>query len=342
MKRFASLVFAGSSLVALCFGAYIPVVLATTPSGATPGQALEIDPPLITLTANPGQVIKTQIKLRDASGGKLLVTNQINDFTAAGEDGTPKIITGDDSNNPFSLKNWIAPLPNQLLSPNQIINAPVTISVPSNASPGGHYGVIRFTGTAPQLNGSGVALTASLGALVLLTVNGNIQDNLSVQEFSVNKDGMTGSLFESTPLNFVVRLDNTGNVQEQPSGHILVTDMFGKAVVGMVVNAPPRNILPDSIRKFTSTIDQTNIGNKKLFGRYTAELDLSYGVKTNKTLTSTITFWVIPYKLITLIIALLIAGFFALRFLIKRYNERIISKAQRAPQKPQKKTAKRK
>jgi hypothetical protein len=343
MKRIISLAVAASSLLVLCMSVLSPIVNAAAPSAGY-GQALEIAPPLITLTANPGQTIKTDIKLRDVSGGKLLVTNQINDFTAAGEDGTPKILTGSDDNNyAFGMKNWVTPLPNQLLSPNQIVNMPVTIAVPRNASPGGHYGVVRFTGTAPGLSGSGVALTASIGSLILLTVNGNIQDNLSVQGFSVNNgNGKATAVVQSTPVQFVVQLKNTGDIQEQPSGHIIVTDMFGKAVAGMIVNAPPRDILPDSTRKFTTSLDKTVIGNKRLFGRYTAELDLSYGYKTNKTIKDTISFWVIPYELIAIIIILLIVVFFVLRYLIKRYNQNVIKRAQKVQQKqkqkPQKKS----
>lgn len=305
-----------------------PLVSAATSTSTGGGQALEIAPPIITLTANPGQTIKTQIKLRDVAGTNLLVTNQVDDFVAAGEDGTPKILTGsDDNSNPFSLKNWITPLQSLTLKPKEIETLAVTIHVPTDASPGGHYGVIRFTGTAPQLNGTGVSLSASLGALVLLTVNGQLHDNLTLQEFSVNNGGSAASLFESTPLTFVVRLKNNGNVQEEPTGHIVITDMFGKAIAGVNVNLPPRNILPSSIRKFTSPLDQTVIGDTHLFGRYQAAIELTYGNTSKKTLTANLTFWVIPYRLIALVVVILIAAFFILRFTIRRYNRLIISRA---------------
>lgn len=306
------------------------VIAATAPAPANAGQALEIAPPLITMTVNPGQTVTTQIKLRDISTSKLNVTNQINDFVAEGEDGTPKILLDSQSaDDPFSLKNWIQPLQPLLLSPQQIETLSVTIKVPSNASPGGHYGIIRFSGTAPQLEGTGVSLSASLGALVLLTVNGKLNDSLNVQEFSVNSGGKTGTFFESAPLQFVVRLNNNGNVQEEPLGHVIVSDLFGKPVAGININLPPRNVLPDSIRKFDGSLDQSVIGNKRLFGRYTAKLTLKYGTVSQRSLTDTITFWVIPFKLIGSILAAIIVGFFALRFAIKRYNRYIINQVQK-------------
>jgi hypothetical protein len=299
------------------------------PATNTSGQALEIAPPVINLSANPGQTIKTQISLRDVSSGKLLVSGQVNDFVAGGEDGTPKILM-DDSNeaNPYSLKSWIAQLPTLTLKPREIQNLPVTIKVPTNAAPGGYYGVVRFTATAPELNGQGVSLSASLGALILLKVNGNVKEGLSIAEFSVNSNGKSGSLFESTPLQFVERIKNEGNTHEQPAGQVTISDMFGKKVATVNVNLPPRNILPQSIRKFEQPLDSSVIGNKMLFGYYKATLKVTYGAN-KQTVTANTSFWVIPYKLILLAVVVLVGGFIALRIMIRRYNRHIISQAQK-------------
>jgi hypothetical protein len=293
------------------------------------GQALEIAPPVMSLTVNPGQTTSVQIYLRDISKSNLVVTSQVNDFVAAGEDGTPKILLNNDENNPYSIKGWVGSLPSLTLIPRQIKPMTVTINVPKNASPGGHYGVIRFTATPPELQGTGVSLSASLGALVLLTVNGKISENLAVQEFSVNQAGHTGSLFESGPLNFVERFKNAGNVHAEPVGQVTVTDTFGKKLAAVNVNLPPRNILPDSIRKFEEPLDKTVIGNKMLFGRYTAKLSVTYGTD-EKALNDSLVFWIIPYRLIAAIAAILIAGFFGLRFLIKHYNRYVVAQANKS------------
>jgi hypothetical protein len=133
---------------------------ASTPST---GQALEIAPPVISLTVNPGQTTQVQIYLRDVSASNLVVSNQVNDFVAAGQDGTPKLLLKETKNNPYSMKAWIAPLANLNLVPKEVKSVIATINVPANASPGGHYGVIRFTGTPAGLSGQGVSLSASLG-----------------------------------------------------------------------------------------------------------------------------------------------------------------------------------
>jgi hypothetical protein len=323
-------------LIAVCLEAAAPAAFAATPAPAQPnpannGQALEIAPPLVYLTVNPGQTVNTQIYIRDISSGDLIVTGQVNDFVADGESGAPKVLLNNDQNDPYSLKGWVASLPTLQLIPKQIKTLPITFNIPANASPGGHYGVVRFTATAPSLRGSGVSLSASLGALVLLTVNGKINENLSVQEFSVNRGGKPGTAFAASPVNFVERLKNNGNVHVQPTGQVSVTDMFGKKLAAVNVNVPPGNILPRSIRKFSQPLDSTVIGNKKLFGRYTANLKVTYGT-SKKVLTASLVFWVIPYRLIITVIVVLIAGFFLLRFGLRRYNRYILEQAQKRRQ----------
>jgi len=289
------------------------------------GEALEIGPPVLDLTGDPGQTVTANISIRDVSSTNQVVTGIVNDFTASGEDGTPKIITDTSVTTPYSLRTWIPPFAPLTLKPRQIVVLPVKIIIPNNAVPGGHFGVVRFTATAPGLSGSGVSLSASLGALVLLRVSGTVKENISVAEFSANNGGSASSLFEATPITFVDRLNNTGNAYEQPSGSVAVTDMFNQPVVTLGVNQPPHNILPQSIRKFTQVMDSSSLGNKVLFGRYHAVLTVKYG--NNQTTTSDFYFWVIPYQIIGLAILILIGGFIGLRFLIIRYNRAIVARA---------------
>jgi hypothetical protein len=337
MKRFASLASFGLSLAALItlsIGASASAATGSnTPSPTLSGQALEIAPPIITLSANPGQTIQTQISLRDISSGNLLVTNEINDFVASGEDGTPKIIMDSSADiNPYTLKGWISPIASLLMTPRQIKSLSVIITVPANASPGGHYGVIRFTAAPPELHQTGVSLSASIGSLVLITVNGKVKEGLTLAEFSTNKGGHSTTLFESKPVNFTERIKNIGNVHEQVVGQVTIDDMFGKKIAAVNVNLQARNILPQSIRKFDQPLDSSVLGNKFLFGHYTAHLNLSYGAE-KQSLVSTLGFWVIPYRLIGGSILVLVGGFFGLRNFIRRYNQRVIRKATQSSKK---------
>ena len=317
------------TLVAV-YGGVAPIVLAATAQPSAGGaQALEIAPPIVNLTVNPGQTATVPIYLRDIAKTNLVVSGQTNDFVADGEDGTPKLLLNGSDSNPYSMKDWVVSLPSINLIPQEIKAMTVTLKVPKDASPGGHYGVIRFTATPPGFEGTGVALSASLGALMLVTVSGKINENVSVAEFSVNQNERTGSFFETPPINLVERFKNNGNIHEEPTGQIIIKDMLGRTFAGINVNSPPHNILPASIRKFTETLDEHAYGSgKMMFGRYTADLKVTYGA-SKTVLTSEISFWVIPYKLISGIIIGAIIAFFLLRVVIRGYNRRIVARAQR-------------
>jgi len=326
MLKRAILIVTTITLVASVSGANQMAYAATNQQSV--GQALEIAPPIVNLTVSPGQTTSVRIYIRDVSTTNLIVTGQANDFVAAGEDGTPKLLLNDNGSDPYSMKNWITDLPSLTLIPREIKAMTITLKVPQNATPGGHYGVVRFTATPPDLKDTGVSLSASLGALLLVTVTGTISENLSVQEFSVNQNEQTGSFFESAPLNFLERFKNSGNIHEQPTGQVVVTDMLGHKFAVLTVNQSSSNVLPNSIRKYEEKLDETVIGDKKMFGRYTAELKVTYG-ESKKTLTSTVSFWVIPYKLILFTLLGLVLAFFGMRTLIRSYNRRIVAKAQR-------------
>lgn len=302
-------------------------VFAQSQNNAPAGQGLEISPPVTVLKIDPGKSVNTKILVRNVTRTDLVVTGEANDFVAAGEDGTPKVLLGEDETSPYSIKDWITIPGKVTLVPQEIKTMNVTIKVPADGSPGGHYGVVRFTGTPPNLQGQGVALTASLGSLVLLTVSGDITENMTVEEFSANKNGNSGSFFESMPINLVERLKNSGNTHERPGGAVTIRNMFNKTVATFPYNPDARYVLPGSTRKFEQTLDKKTMDGKRLFGKYSATLSITYGVKNDKTANATLTFWVIPWKLILAVIGLLIIAFFVIRWGIRRYNRYILSRS---------------
>ena len=305
-------------------------VFAATPAHAVdaPGQALEIAPPVLNLKANPGDTVSATINLRDISSSPLVVTGTVDDFTANGEDGVPKILLDQAEPTPYSIKTWIQPLNKLSLKPRQIESLPVTIKIPKDASPGGYYGVIRFTATAPDMESSGVSLSASLGALIFLRVNGQAKEELAFNTFYVSKTptDIPGWLFEEQPVTFNQKIVNKGNVFEQPTGQIAVTDMFGNLVANVNVNLERRSILPGTTRKLDQPLDKSNIGDRMLFGLYRAKMTLNYG-ESNQQITSELSFWVIPWRLILAVVVAIIAVAIIARLLVRRYTDRVVGRS---------------
>lgn len=289
------------------------------------GQGFQISPVIVELNADPGQTYILDIKLRNVTTNTLVSKSQVNNFGAKGENGDPQIFLDQNENNANGMKNWVGKIPDYTFSPKESRTIPVKINLPNNAEPGGHYGVIRFTGVAPELanDQSAVALSASVGTLVLIRVSGDVKESARLEEFFVSQNGHKSGFFETGPLDITERIKNTGNVHIKPTGSATIKDMFGRTVASLKVNDPPKNVLPDSIRRFEQKLDQ-----QWLFGRYSANLDLTYG-STNQKLAGQLIFWVIPWKLILAILVLLVLIILILRSGLKRYNRYIISKSKR-------------
>lgn len=294
------------------------------------GQAFSISPPLIELQSDPGKLLTAKIKLTNISSGDLLIKTQLNDFGAKNETGEPNIIFDDVNNSSYSLRQWITSPEPFTLASKQSRSIEVKIDVPPDAEPGGHYAVVRFTGTAPELEQSGVALSASIGSLIMLQVSGDIKSSAAVEDFfTANSAGDKRGFFESSPIYFAERIRNDGNIHIKPTGSLTVKDMFGRTVSTLRVNGdpqdsdnPPKSTLPNSIRRFDQQLDKS-----WMFGKYQAEINLEYD--DGKTLTDTVTFWVIPYRLIVLALAGLAVIVLAAIFGIRKYNAYIIRKAGR-------------
>lgn len=306
------------------------VVIAATPTTVAPqgslGQGLEISPPLIEQNANPSQSINFDIKLRNVTKELLIAKATVDDFTAAGEDGVAKPLLNPDETSPYSLKAWIGNIDDQRIEPGKQVTMKLTLEVPKDASPGAHYGIIRYTAVPEGIDTTGVSLSASIGTLLLVNVSGAVEENAKIEEFSISQNGKKGTFFEYGPLTFTERITNTGNTFFKPAGDVIIKNTFGKQVATLKVNDPPGNVLPSSTRKFTQNWDKKN-----LFGRYKAELTVLYGT-SNKTLKQTVVFWVIPYKLIAVILLALIILIVLIRFILKRYKKRVIAKSQQSSQ----------
>jgi len=297
---------------------------------ADTGQAFTISPALIELSANPGDTAKATIKLTNLSSSQLQIETEANDFGSKNETGEPNIIFEDNTDTPYSLKSWIRLADSFSIKSKETKTIDFPIKVPKDAEPGGHYAVVRFTGSATAADGSNVALSASIGSLVMLKVSGQTQQKATVASFyAAHSNFAQTSFFETPPVTFVERLKNEGNIHLKPTGTVQVKDMFGHVVSTERVNGDPsdaknqpRSVLPQSIRRFDQTLK-----DKPMIGKYTATLSLAYG-DTNQKLEQTIEFWVVPYKQIIAAILGLAALIYLLIVGIKKYNAHIIRKAQ--------------
>ena len=248
------------------------------------GRGVGISPLTFELTANSGDVIVNQLKVYNPSDSTIGIKMEVEDFTVAGEMGQVKIEPAETET--YSIARWVKMEPEEFsLNPGEQKYVTFTISVPENAEPGGHYGSI-LAGTTAIVGGEfvGAAVAGRVGALVLISVSGEIKEDLMVKEFS------NSGYSEYGPINFTIRFENKGTVHTKPKGFITIVNLFGKKVTDIEILQ--QNVLPDSVRKI-----ETSWNKKWLWGgKYTATLSGSYGVDNTPFSPAVITFWAFPWK----------------------------------------------
>lgn len=284
--------------------------------------ALSITPPLFQVNVAPGEVWNSAIKVVNTNKYDLTVYAQLYNFEAKGEDGQGDIAprTPHEEGDPGTLADWITVTTDPIVVPSeQSIEVPITVSIPQNAAPGGHFAAM-LVGTRPPIENAGASVVRTsqvVTSLFFIRVAGDIHEQGMVREFS------TAHTFVETPeADFSVRFQNNGNVHLQPQGGITIYNMWGKERGFIPINRQSHfgNVLPNSVRKF----DFAWRGESSLsdIGRYSAEVSLVFGQEGRQTTTSKLYFWVIPIKagLIVLGILASVISFFV--WITRRYIRR--------------------
>lgn len=293
------------------------------------GNALKVSPVRTDLSLDPGTSQTIQLFVSNLTSVPTTLHAAINDFVAStDETGKPNVILDENQYAPtHSLKQFVAPIKNFTVAPNATVTINATINVPKTAAGGGYFGAIRFQAANP--GGEKVLnLSASVGSLILLKVNGEITEKMSLASFDVRHKNKPATMYSSSKeLINVIRFQNTGNVQLDPFGKVIVK-RFGKQVASYEVNnkAPRGTVLPDSIRRFEVKLDKLSS-----FGKYTLVGNFGYGT-TGQLVTGKVVFYVIPLTLVLLAVGglvVLLLLIFVLPRMIRSYNRRIIRKASR-------------
>ncbi len=304
-----------------------------------PSFALTVSPAKFVISADPGDKIVTGMKIRNDLTETLTFYPTIEKYTTRG--GEEPVFYPEN----FGLPVWIKTDPAQVtLAGGEWAEISLTIEVPKDAEPGGHYAVIFWSSANPEGQGPGVGIVTRVGALVLLEVSGNVIESAEITAFNP-----AGKFLTHLPVNFSYDFKNTGNVHLKPAGGITIKNIFGKTLANLNVNPAQGYALPQTIRTFSYSFWAPKRGVQKIqeiketgflaelkkemagfaLGFYRADLNLEYGngdvIKTVKAKTY---FFVIPWHL--LIVAVLALGILLLIIIkgIKKYNQWIIKRAQ--------------
>ncbi len=258
------------------------VVLGMLYSAAVFAQSSEgvgVSPSLTERTVSPGENVIEVIKITNDSSEDLTFNVSAKEFESSGEAGQAEFI---DSGRDIS--SWVSfDVTSLSIGAREAANVTATISVPSNATAGGHYLAVLVGKSAPEGalgDSSGLTVGQQVASLFLVNVTGEISETGRLVEFSTDQS----SYSPQEEVQFEVKIENTGNTHTAPE--VVVELLKGDAVVDTInLNPDGQNILPDSTRAFSGSSNAT-----ANMGKYTARAVVTYA---GTALTaSPIQFWV--------------------------------------------------
>lgn len=247
------------------------------------------------LVVSPGQTTQAVIEVRNPSDTSVSVDTFARDFII-GEDGETPVAVEDEVSSRWSLASWLTITPsNVVIKPRGSSTVTVNIAVPADALPGGHYAMVLHR---PAINTTttevtGAEVTAQVGTLFYVVVDGEVVENADVQDFAFAKFSEFG------PVAYSYKINNGSSLHIRPEATITVKNMLGKEVA--VLSSEQKNIFPEASREFT--------GEWKVdwgFGRYTAVLNGTYGENNDKLLSATTTFWIVPVRTILAVLLVIV------------------------------------
>lgn len=304
----------------ILYGLLVWVALLVFPLAAS---AVTVSPPVKEIDAKPGDVVTDVIKMYNESNGPSNLTSVIQSFSASeSEGGVPAFVPVGQSSD---LATWIKlDESNITLSPGEKKDVSFTINIPADAKAGGYYAGILWSSAASVTDGDEVGLIAETGTLILLKVNGAMNEEGSILSFAADK-----SFYNYLPVNFSIRFEDEGDIHLKPTGMIEIRNCFGGKVASIPVNEGLGNVLPNSVRKFNAVWQKSEVSQgasewqKEMqnfaWGKYTANLILDYG-SGGRRATASLVFWVFPWRVNVLCLALLVIVIFSAVAGARRYK----------------------
>jgi len=230
--------------------------------------------------AAPGLTVSNNIFMQDVQAGqtyihKMTVTSgssypmqmQVEaDGLGVDPNGTINAILPQNDTSPFSARTYITNIDNPSfnLAPGASQEVQVTISIPSNATPGERYACV-YIYSQPGGEGNVGVIVSSVIPIII-----------NIPGYTAEKTGQITDLTvpQATTANPIVidtTFENTGNVRLPVQDNVTITDSSGKTVSQVVTPVTSPSVLPTLIRLFTVS-SATLVNNNGLApGQYSAQ-----------------------------------------------------------------------
>lgn len=283
------------------------------------GEGVTLKPATIEERIEPGQTETYTVLIKNESATNQTYHLSTRDIVGVRDGNVPIYADENIASTELDMSQWIT-LSNDTIVLDAGAEAPIqfTITAPQNAAPGSHFAGIFVTVDAPDLSESGAAIGYEVANIISMRVAGEVNESATIRQFSTDN-----YIYGSPNVNFNVRIENSGNTLVRPVGPLEITNMFGQEVgEGLIFNDSSAAVFPNNTREFTVSWAGEGYG----FGRYEAVVSPVYGEEGAKqTMSSTVTFWVLPMKIVGPALGVLAVLLLTVYISVKLYVRRKLS-----------------
>lgn len=300
-----------SLLLALLVAGVAPSFVA-----AQSGAGVTLKPATVEEKIDPGASKTFVTTIKNESGVDQTYYLGRRDIIGVRDGSVPIYADKDVAPTPLDMSSWISLSTDTVTVPaGGEVPFTFTVNVPNDAPPCNHFAGIFVSMEPPELEDNGAAIGYEVANIVSLRVAGECVESAKIRQFSTDN-----YIYGSPNVAFNLRIENDGNTLVRPVGPVEITNMFGQKVDGgLIFNESAAAVFPKDTREFTFEWKGEGYG----FGRYEAVVSPIYGEEGAKqTMSSTVTFWVLPVKIVLpalgILAVLLLTVYFGVKVYVRR------------------------
>ena len=251
---------------------------------------------------DPGQVVESSIVVSNPNEFSIEVRPEFQDFKVTENNNIQWLPS--DIENPYKMSDWIKISQDTIsLKPEEDFSIPFKIQVPKNATAGGRYAAIFFTGVLESGEGN-IGAVPRVGALIILNVKGELKKTGQLLK-------LKGPVFANNgPVDFIATFKNTGTTHYETRLNVSVKNIFWKSGE---FKSQEKFVYPNINREFTATWEK-----KALFGIYIAKASVADG--DGNIYGKTKVFIGFPYLYIIVLAGLALAAYYLKRWFKKKFK----------------------
>jgi hypothetical protein len=269
------------------------------------------------LQLQPGQKYEGEIVVWNLSDTTTLYKVFVRGFRQVeNQPGTAIMLTEtEEERSLYSASSWVSIDKTEIeLVPNKNEKIFYEINVPENVTKGEYTVIIALLSDAEAQSLGTTTFTAlSSGTPILIKVGEEFVENAELLKFQTDS-----TLYETPKVTFETRVKNLGDTHISPVGEIILTNIFKQEVAKIIFNPNGQSILRDNTGNYETVWDYGSFltNDKKLIiGPIEARMIVTYRnfQPGFAPLTSSISFWIIPWKYIIILLLIIITTMILLK-----------------------------